>query len=225
MAPRELLAQGAAAPALGGGGRLTELRELRPGLFRWTALHPDAESSPKPASPADWGPDVGSVAFAGPEALVLVDPLVPADRPVLQRELDELVRSHGRRVAILTTLKFHRRSRPELAARYAASTSRARRTLPEGVETVAIRGAGETMIWLPEPRALVPGDRLLGDDAGGLRLCPDSWLGYLASGMRRGGLRSALRPLLDLPVESVLVSHGEPVLENGRDAIARALAA
>jgi len=128
-------------------------------------------------------------------------------------------------VAILTTLKFHRRSRPALAERYAASTSRARASLPEGVVTIPIRGAGETMIWLPSLRTLIPGDRLLGDDAGGLRLCPDSWLGYLPSGIRRDALRSTLRPLLDLPVESVLVSHGEPVLENGRQAIARALAA
>jgi hypothetical protein len=80
------------------------------------------------------------------------------------------------------------------------------------------------MIWLPAPRALIPGDRLLGDAAGGLRLCPDSWLRYLPSGMRQEGLRAALRPLLDLPVEQVLVSHGEPVLQNGRAAIARALA-
>jgi hypothetical protein len=32
-----------------------------------------------------------------------------------------------------------------------------------------------------------------------------------------------LRPLLDLPVEMVLVSHGEPVLRDGRNALARAL--
>ena len=97
--------------------------------------------------------------------------------------------------------------------------------MPAGVETVQIRGAGETMVWLPEHRALIPGDRLLGDDAGGLRLCPDSWLRYLPSGMRRAELREALRPLLDLPVELVLVSHGEPVLENGREAVAAALRA
>jgi hypothetical protein len=36
-------------------------------------------------------------------------------------------------------------------------------------------------------------------------------------------LRDALRPLLDLPVELVLVSHGEPVLAQGRDALAEAL--
>jgi hypothetical protein len=200
-----------------------ELTELRPGLFRWTAVHPDADPAPDPESPADWGPYVGSVAYAAPEALVLDDPLVPADRPKLQGALDALVESHGRPVAILTTLKFHRRSRDELAERYGASTSRAKGSLPRGVETVTIAGAGETMVWLPEPRALVPGDRLLGDDAGGLRLCHESWLRYLPSGMGTAELREALRPPLDLPVELVLVSHGDPVLENGRDAVARVL--
>jgi hypothetical protein len=32
-----------------------------------------------------------------------------------------------------------------------------------------------------------------------------------------------MRPLLDLPIEMVLVSHGEPVLSDGRHALARAL--
>ena len=41
--------------------------------------------------------------------------------------------------------------------------------------------------------------------------------------MKQAELRESLRPLLDLPVELVLVSHGEPVLENGREAIAAAL--
>ena len=202
---------------------MTGLVELAPGLHRWTARHPDADPGPTPGSPADWGPDVGCVAYQAPDALVLVDPLVPDDRDDLRDALDALVRRHGRRVAILTTLGFHRRSKEELAARYDASTSRARKTLPAGVETVQIKGAGETMVWLAEPRALVPGDRLLGADGGGLRLSPDSWLRYLPSGMRTRQLREALRPLLDLPVEKVLVSHGEPVLSGGRNAIARAL--
>jgi hypothetical protein len=199
------------------------LVELAPGLHRWTARHPDADPNPDPGSAADWGPDVGCIAYEAPDALVLVDPLVPDEREDLRDDLDALVRRHGRRVAILTTLGFHRRSKEELAARYDASTSRARKMLPEGVETVQIRGAGETMIWLPERRALVPGDRLLGADGGGLRLSPDSWLRYLPSGMRTRELREALRPLLDLPAKMVLVSHGEPVLRGGRDAIARAL--
>ena len=196
------------------------LETLRPGLHRWTADHPDAVPSPKPASPADWGPSVGSVAYEADDALLLVDPLVPDDG---WEQLDALVERHGQRVAVITTLGFHRRSRDAVAERYGASTSRARPTLPEGVETIRIRGAGETMVWLPEPRALVPGDRILGDDAGGLRLCPESWLGYLPSKMKRTQLAEELRPLLDLPIELVLVSHGEPVLDRGREALARAI--
>jgi hypothetical protein len=200
------------------------LTEIRDGLHRWTAVHPEAEPVPTAGSPDDWGPDVASIAYEAPDALLLVDPLVPGDRSDLRDELDALVARHGQPVVIVTTLQFHRRSRDELAHRYDASTSRARKNLPRDVETVVIQSAGETMVWLPKVRALVPGDRLLGDDGtGGVRLCPDSWLRYLPSGMRQAELRESLRPLLDLPVELVLVSHGEPVLENGREAIAAAL--
>jgi hypothetical protein len=196
------------------------IQELRPGLHRWTAVHPDAEPVPAVGSPDDWGPEVASAAYEAPDALLLVDPLVPEDRA----DLDALVRRHGKPVTIVTTLQFHRRSRDDLVERYEASTSRARKNLPRDVETVVIHGAGETMVWLPKVRALIPGDRLLGDDErGGVRLCPDSWLRYLPSGMRQRELREALRPLLDLPVELVLVSHGEPVLAGGREAIAKAL--
>jgi len=202
---------------------VSALRELRPSLYRWTASHPDAEDDPQPGSPADWGPDVGSVAYAARDALVLVDPLAPADRSDLLEELDELVRRHGKPVVILTTLQFHRRSRKELVASYGASTSRAKKSLPDGVETIQIRRAGETMVWLQEPRALIPGDRLLGGDRGGLRLCPESWLRYLPSKMSQAQLRKVLQPLLNLQVEMVLVSHGEPVLRGAREALARAL--
>jgi hypothetical protein len=204
---------------------LSALREVRRGLYRWTARHPDAEPEPEPGTPADWGPEVGSVVYEAANALVLVDPLVPADRADLQEELDALVAQYGRRVAILTTIQFHRRSRGELAGRYGASTSRAKKTLPRGVETIPVKRAGETMVWLPEHGALVPGDRLLGDERGGLRLCPESWLRYLPREMGHPELREALRPLLDLPIEMVLVSHGEPVLTGGRAALARALEA
>ena len=78
------------------------------------------------------------------------------------------------------------------------------------------------MFWLPEVRTLVPGDRLIGAPGGALRMCPESWLGGLPIGIAE--LREALLPLLDLPVERVLVSHGEPLLEGGREAVRRALA-
>lgn len=195
------------------------LEELRPGLHRWTARHPDAVPDPEPGSPADWPPDVGCVAYESRDALVLIDPLVPDE---LWPELDALAERRPR-VHVLTTIGFHRRSRDEVAGRYGASTSRARANLPRGVETIPIRRAGETMIWLPEHGALVPGDRLLGDGEGGLRLCPESWLRYLRPGITLDELRVRLRRLLALPVELVLVSHGEPVLTGGREALAAAL--
>ena len=195
------------------------LQELEPGLWRWTAVHPEAVADPKPGSPADWPAEVGSVAYAVDDALVLIDPLVPDD---LWPQLDELAR--GRSVRVLTTIGWHRRSRDEAVERYGASTSRARKSLPSAVIPITLRGAGETMFWLPEVRTLVPGDRLLGDGEGGVRICPDSWLGYLKGSIDGPGLRVLLAPLLDLPVERVLTSHGEPVLANGREALRRILA-
>jgi glyoxylase-like metal-dependent hydrolase (beta-lactamase superfamily II) len=196
------------------------VKQLRPGLVRWTARHPGWEPDAEPESPADWPEEVGCVAYEAHDAFVLVDPLVPDE---LWEPLEARVRRHGRRVVVLTTIPWHRRSRDAVVARLGASTSRARRNLPEGVETIPIPRGGETMVWLPEHGALVPGDRLLGDGSGGLRLCPESWLRYLDGGMTLDGLRAALEPLLDLPIELVLVSHGEPVLEHGREALARAL--
>jgi hypothetical protein len=77
------------------------------------------------------------------------------------------------------------------------------------------------MVWLPGPRALIPGDRLIGGRRGGVRVCPRSWL----ASMDTATLRATLRVLLDLPVAMVLVSHGRPVLRSGVAAIERALSA
>jgi hypothetical protein len=60
---------------------------------------------------------------------------------------------------------------------------------------------------------------LLGADAG-IAVCPDSWLDERSSPQ---SIRAALRPLLDLPLDRILVSHGEPVLSEGRAALERAL--
>jgi hypothetical protein len=202
---------------------VTALRPFRPGLWRWTAPHPGWRPDAPAESPADWPRDVGSVLCDVPDATVLIDPLLPPDREGFLRELDARVRPRRLPVFVLTTIGFHRRSRDQLADRYGATTSRGRRALPRGVEPLPIRGAGETMFWLPDHRALVPGDRIIGAPGGGLRLCPESWLGYLPSGIGIPELRGALRPLLELPIERVLVSHGEPVPRGGREALAAAL--
>jgi hypothetical protein len=202
---------------------VTTLREIHPGLWRWTTPHPEWRPDAPPDSPADWPHAVGSVLCDAVDATVLIDPLLPVDERGFLGVLDEHVRSRERPVAVLTTIGFHRRSRDQLAERYGATTSRAKKNLPTGVESFPIRGAGETFFWLPEHRALVPGDRVIGAPGCRLRLCPASWLGYLSSGITLAALANALRPLLELPIESVLVSHGEPVLSGGREALADAL--
>jgi hypothetical protein len=197
--------------------------EIRPGLWRWTAPHPEWRDGAEPGSPADWPRDVGCVAAETPDALVVVDPLVPAgEQDDFWDWMDGLAHGAGR-VHVITTIQFHRRSRDELVDRYNACTSRAKGALPPGVRAIPIRGAGETMFWIEEHGALVPGDRIIGDGHGGLRLCPESWLGYLERGITLDELRERLRPLLDLPIELVLVSHGEPVSEGGREELRRAL--
>jgi hypothetical protein len=190
--------------------------EVAPGLHRWTAAHPAWEPGAEPESPGDWPEQVGSVAYEAPEALVLIDPMVTDWAP-----LDALVERHGRPVVVLTTMRFHHRSRLEVAERYRARLVSHAETPPEGVTRIPIEHGDESMVWIEAPRALVPGDRLITDARGTLRMCPVSWLGYLPGGL--DDLREGLQPLLELPVELVLVSHGEPVLRDGAAAIRTAL--
>jgi len=189
------------------------VQPIADGLWRWTARHPEWKAGAEPESPADWPPEVGCVAYETTASVALIDPLVVDG----WESLDELVA--GRPVSVLTTIGWHRRSRDEAIARYSASTA-----APNGVEAIELPKADETIFWLPALRALVPGDRIVGAEDGGLRLCPESWLRYLPSGIGLAELREQLRPLLDLPVALVLVSHGEPVLTGGRAALAEALA-
>lgn len=197
------------------------MSEIVPGLLRWTAPHPDWNPHAAPGSSADWEEAVGSVLYDMPHAVALIDPLLPAERRAeFLRRLD--ARIAGRPVSVLTTIRWHRRDRAELAARYGSTASRAWNAVPKGIKPLPLRGAGETMFWLPAVAALVAGDRLLGTPDGGLRLCPQSWLGGVR--VDRPGLAGLLSPLLELPVERVLVSHGEPVLCDGRAALARAIA-
>src|SRR6266508_160178 len=67
-------------------------------------------------------------------------------------------------------------------------------------------------------RAVVFGDAILGDQRGGLRLAP-----WFLEDEARERTRAALRALLDLPIEVVLPSHGNPVLADGKAALAQAL--
>jgi hypothetical protein len=199
-----------------------DVRELRPGLWRWTAEHPDWDHDER------WGPAVGSVYAELPGAIVVVDPLVPTDEEAAFWEaLDRDVERAGTPVHVLLTVHWHERSVEAVLERYGATLWRPEETgeLPAGVEAVVVEGADwkEAAFFVRPFEALVVGDLLIGS-GGGIEL-PLTWFPVAEQEWVRKELKADLRSrLLDLPVELVLVSHGEPVLENGHEALERALA-
>jgi glyoxylase-like metal-dependent hydrolase (beta-lactamase superfamily II) len=185
------------------------IEEIRPGLKRWAGPHP--EFNPSEDDLGDSYGDVASALFHGDDALVFIDPLVPEE---LWPALDAEVKESGKPVVVLTTIYFHERNRDDVARRYGGKLGGD----VAGVLAFSAERADEVAYWLEEPRAVVFGDAVLGDQAGGLRITP--WARN-AEGLEK--TRQALLPLLDLPIEVVLPAHGNAVLANGREALARAL--
>ena len=198
-----------------------DVQELRPGLWRWTAPHPEWEHA------ETWGPEVASVYAELPEAVVVIDPLIPADEDerfwsALDRDVERLALP----VYVLLTVHWHERSVAEILERYHATLWRPEQKgeLPDGVNPEIVRGSDwvEALFYLEPQRALVAGDLLIGAN-GGVEL-PVTWFPKGEQEWVESTLKPELHErLAGLPVELVLVSHGEPVLTDGRAALDRAL--
>lgn len=204
--------------------RVTRIED---GLWRWTGRH------------EEWRQEVGSVYVETADGICLIDPIVPPEEP--ERFWEALDRDVARArgvVHVLVTVFWHTRHTAAMVERYGArvwAPSRGRAAvarragglsdpfppgadLPGGIAAFGTARANEVVYHLPAHRALVPGDVILGGkDGTGLRLCPDGWLPARTG---QAELRASLRPLRELDVERVLVSHGEPVLERGSQALA-----
>jgi hypothetical protein len=198
-----------------------EVRDVAPGLWIWRLEHPDW-------TPAlDWGPLVTSTFVESRGEVAVLDPLAPpdgadevwarldADPPTLVvvlkpdhvRDVDVFVGRYGARA--YGPALFWRTDIPETELEPIEPGSE----LPGGL--VALydgRGRNETPLWLPEQRALVFADALTAPQ-GELRVWATPWHEERAL--------PALRALLELPFEHVIVSHGEPV--HDRAAYERAL--
>jgi glyoxylase-like metal-dependent hydrolase (beta-lactamase superfamily II) len=185
------------------------IEEVRPRLKRWAGPHP--EFDPVGDDVDESYTDVASALFHADDALVFIDPLVP---DTLWPELDAEVNASGKPVVVLTTIYFHERSRDDVVRRYGGRLGGD----VTGIRAFSAERADEVAYWLDEPRAVVFGDAVLGNQKGGLRITP--WARD-AEGLER--TRQALLPLLDLPIDVVLPAHGNTVLADGRDALARAL--
>jgi hypothetical protein len=188
-----------------------EVRDVAPGLWLWRQPHPGWHED------AGWDREVSSFAVeSGGEALV-IDPLAPhpreravwdrldalAPRTVLVlkpdhvRDVDLFVRWYG--AAAHGPFLFWRGDAP----RSELLPVRPGQRLPGGLEALDDgRGMMETPVYLPKQRALVFADGMCGL-GGALRVWATPWL--------EERTLPALRALLELPFEHVLVSHGEPV--------------
>jgi glyoxylase-like metal-dependent hydrolase (beta-lactamase superfamily II) len=215
-----------------------QLEQIRPRLWRWTALHPDW--TPDEGGPDGWAQEVASYALVEDDTLVLFDPLVPADdEEPFWRALDDDVQHHGA-PQILLTVYWHARSAQQIVDRYpgartysaAAGAEHARERVAEaagfepgatpvaGVEARPTDDPEEVVFWIPSQRAVVAGDVLLGTEDGDVRVFPEAWLNQ---GTTIEQVRASLRPLLDLPVELVLLTHGEAVRDDALAALAAVL--
>lgn len=190
-------------------------------LWIWRLRHPDWTED------SGWEPQVTSTVIQTGSEVALVDPLAPPEgeteiwerldsspptlvvilKPDHVRDVDVFARRYGAR-AFGPSL-FWRNDIPETELEPIEPGSE----LPGGL--VALydgRGRNETPLWAPERRALVFADALTERD-GTLRVWGTPW--------HEERVLPALRALLELPFEHVVVSHGEPV--HDRAAFERAL--
>jgi glyoxylase-like metal-dependent hydrolase (beta-lactamase superfamily II) len=199
----------------------TEVRDVAPGLWLWRTEHPDWSPD------ADWEPLVTSTCVRSGGEVVLLDPLAPprSDAPVWER-LD------GESPTVAVILKpDHVRDVDLFVQRYGARPFGPSLFWPHDVPETDLepiepgtelpgglialydgRGRNETPLWLPEQRTIVFADALTAP-GGELRVWATPWHEERAL--------PALRALLELPFERIIVAHGEPV--HGRAEFERAL--
>lgn len=198
-----------------------EVRDVAPGLWIWRLDHPAWTTK------AGWKPRVTSTCVESRGEVLVLDPLAPSDNA--SEFWDRL---NARPPTAVVVLKpDHVRNVDLFAAAYAARAfgpwlffgGQAPETLLEPVQPGTVlpggltalydgRGRMETPLWLPEQRALVFADALTAPE-GELRVWATPW--------HRKRVIPALRELLELPFEQVIVSHGDPV--HTRAAFERAL--
>ena len=197
------------------------IRDVAPGLWIWRVDYPDWRPE------AGWPRTVTSTCVESGGEIAVLDPMAPPDesadiwvrldahpptlavvlKPDHVRDVDTFVRRY--RARGFGPYLFWRQNIPETELEELEPGTE----LPGGL--VALydgRGRNETPLWLPEQRAIVFADALT-EREGELRVWATPWHEERAL--------PALRKLLELPFEQVVVSHGEPV--HDRAAYERAL--
>jgi glyoxylase-like metal-dependent hydrolase (beta-lactamase superfamily II) len=221
------------------------VQELQTGLWYWTATHPEWT----PANTEGWGPEVSSYAIDDGAHLLLIDPLatpseveeLAAERetvivltcPWHERDAQSLVERLGAPVyapppdtaqdlmqKFGITAEQAGDGSPDLVWLRAGDVGEWRPygsgdRLPVGIEAFAGREHNDMVLWIESLSTVISGDTLV-DLGNGLEIS-----GWLRGGVTREQVVAGLRPLLERPVEHVLLTHGAPT---DRAALERALA-
>jgi hypothetical protein len=221
------------------------MQKLTEGLWRWTARHPEWH-------PGEFGAEVASFAAKANgdkgATLLLIDPLLPEDEAEASEVLDILDGAIGKRVAILISIPYHVRSSEELWRRYrgdaettihghpAAAKRLKNRSAFSEIEPGAPLPGGVTAHSIGKPRryempfhlpshdALVFGDAVA-EHGGALRVWAADKVDAKVERFYRERFNPTLEPLLELSFDAVLVTHGKPVMEGGKQALKKALSA
>jgi glyoxylase-like metal-dependent hydrolase (beta-lactamase superfamily II) len=176
--------------------------------------HPDWESS------EDWPQEVPVVRYETDDDVVLIDPFLPPDG-----EFDP----HGKPVRVLLTQGAHYRGTADFVERYGASVWTPPRAawrkipnpgttseLPAGVDAIELDGEPQQVVFfIREHATLVSGDVLAGRN-GRIRIFLDEADPEL--------LLPSLDALADLPIERVIIPHGDLILSGGARRIREAVA-
>ena len=198
---------------------MEQVLDLAPGLWIWRLSYPDWHEG------AGWPEFVTSICVESGGEVAVLDPLAPPEdseiwerleakpptlavvlKPDHVRDVDLFVGRYGARA--FGPWLFERQNIPQTELQPIEPGSE----LPGGLRALYDgRGRNETPLWLPEQRTIVFADALIGID--------DKLLIWDTPHIDRA--RAALRELLELPFERVIVSHGEPV--HDRAAFERAL--
>ena len=198
------------------------MRELATGLWWWEAVHP--EWTPEDAETEDWGPEVSSYAIDDGRRLLLIDPVFPPS-PVAELAAE-------RETVVVLTCPWHVRDALKIVEQFGASVFSpslafakevavevnafgAGDRLPIGIEAFPGMEPDDLVLWSESHRALLAGDTLI-DRGQGFEF-PREWAN---KGVPPEQILETLQPLLELPVEFVLPTHGAPT---DRAALVRAL--
>jgi glyoxylase-like metal-dependent hydrolase (beta-lactamase superfamily II) len=185
-----------------------EIRDVAPGLWLWRQPHPDWRPG------LAWEPPVSSFCVESRGEVLVLDALAPQDDSVWERldarpptvavvlkpdhvrDVDLFVRRYG--ASAFGPVRYFKSSIPETDLTEVEADDE----LPGGLLALDDgRRRHETPLFLPEQRALVFADGLT---------APEGVLRVWHARRYEQRVLPALRAMLELPFEHVLVSHGEP---------------